>query len=126
MSVYLSTRIDMIDFLHCSSSVRTYETSKYFIERIKFIDIQYDESLYHSSSSEIINNIKCYDEQYNSAMIIAHNPGLTNLINEISDISLDNLPTTGLVEINFDCTKWSDISTDNSTVVDIKLPKQLK
>ena len=126
MSVYLSTRIDMIDFLHCSSSVRTYETSKYFIERIKFIDIQYDESLYHSSSSEIINNIKCYDEQYNSAMIIAHNPGLTNLINEISDISLDNLPTTGLVEINFDCTKWSDISLDNSTVVDIKFPKQLK
>ena len=126
MSVYLSTRIDMIDFLHCSSSVRTYETSKYLIERIKFIDIQYDESLYHSSSSEIINNIKCYDEQYNSAMIIAHNPGLTNLINEISDISLDNLPTTGLVEINFDCTKWSDISQDNSTVVDIKFPKQLK
>jgi phosphohistidine phosphatase len=126
MSVYLSTRIDMIDFLHCSSSVRTYKTSKYFIERIKFIDIQYDESLYHSSSSEIINNIKCYDEQYNSAMIIAHNPGLTNLINEISDISLDNLPTTGLVEINFDCTKWSDISIDNSTVVDIKFPKQLK
>ena len=116
----------MIDFLHCSSSVRTYKTSKYFIERIKFIDIQYDESLYHSSSSEIINNIKCYDEQYNSAMIIAHNPGLTNLVNEISDISLDNLPTTGLVEINFDCTKWSDISQDNSTVVDIKFPKQLK
>ena len=126
MSVYLSTRIDMIDFLHCSSSVRTYETSKYFIERIKFIDIQYDESLYHSSSSEIISNIKCYDEQYNSAMIIAHNPGLTNFINEISDISLDNLPTTGFVEINFDCTKWSDISIDNSTVVDIKFPKQLK
>ena len=126
MSVYLSTRIDMIDFLHCSSSVRTYETSKYFIERIKFIDIQYDESLYHSSSSEIISNIKCYDEQYHSAMIIAHNPGLTNLINEISDISLDNLPTTGFVEINFDCTKWSDISIDNSTVVDIKFPKQLK
>ena len=126
MSVYLSTRIDMIDFLHCSSSVRTYETSKYFIERIKFIDIQYDESLYHSSSSEIISNIKCYDEQYNSAMIIAHNPGLTNFINEIANVMLDNLPTTGLVEINFGCALWSDISLDNSTVVDIKFPKQLK
>ena len=126
MSSYLRSRIDNIDFLHCSSSVRTYETSKYFIERIKFIDIKYDDSLYHSSSSEIINKIKYYDKQYNSAMIIAHNPGLTNLINEISDIMLDNLPTTGFVEINFDCTKWSDISLDNSTVVDIKFPKQLK
>ena len=126
MSTYLHSRIEKIDFLHCSSSIRTYETSKYFTDRIKYTDIKYDESLYHSSSLEIINNIKCYDEQYNSAMIIAHNPGLTNFINEIANVILDNLPTTGLVEINFDCTKWSDISQDNSTVVDIKFPKQLK
>ena len=39
---------------------------------------------------------------------------------------LDNLPTTGLVEINFDCAKWADISQENSTVIDIKFPKQLK
>ena len=126
MSTYLHSRIDKIDFLHCSSSIRTHETSKYFTDRIKYTDIKYDESLYHGSSSEIINNIKFYEEKYKSAMIIAHNPGLTNLINAISDITLDNLPTTGLVEINFDCTKWSDISLDNSTVVDIKFPKQLK
>ena len=126
MSSYIHSRIDKIDFLHCSSSVRTYETSKYFIDRIKFVDIKYDESLYHSSSSEIINNINYYDEQYNSAMIIAHNPGLTNFVNEITNVMLDNLPTTGLVEINFDCAKWTDISQDNSTVIDIKFPKQLK
>ena len=72
------------------------------------------------------NNIKHYKEQYNSAMIIAHNPGLTNLINEIADVILDNLPTSGLVEICFDCALWSDISQDNSTVIDIKFPKQLK
>ena len=126
MSSYLSTRIDMIDFLHCSSAIRTYDTSKYFIERINFINIEYDESLYHSSSLEIMNNIKYYDEQYNSAMIIAHNPGLTNFVNQITNIMLDNLPTTGLVEINFDCAKWADISQENSKVIDIKFPKQLK
>ena len=126
MSTYLHSRIEKIDFLHCSSSIRTHETSKYFTDRIKYTDIKYDESLYHSSSLEIINNIKCYDEQYNSAMIIAHNPGLTNFINEIANVILDNLPTTGLVEINFDCAKWLDISQDNSTVIDIKFPKQLK
>ena len=64
------------------------------MDKIKFIEIKYDESLYHSSSYVIINNIKCYLEKYNSALIIAHNPGLTNFINEISNVSLDNLPTT--------------------------------
>ena len=126
MASYLRGRVEKIDFLHCSSSIRTYETSQFFIDRIKFIDIKYDESLYHCSSSLIINNIKHYKEQYNSAMIIAHNPGLTNLINEIADVILDNLPTSGLIEICFDCALWSDISQDNSTVIDIKFPKQLK
>ena len=96
------------------------------MDKIKFIEIKYDESLYHSSSYVIINNIKCYLEKYNSALIIAHNPGLTNFINEISNVSLDNLPTTGLVEIDFNCVMWSDISLNNSTVIDIKFPKQLK
>ena len=126
MSSYLLSKIDKIDFLHCSSSVRTHETSKFFMDKIKFIEIKYDKSLYHSSSSVIINNIKCYLEKYNSALIIAHNPGLTNFINEISNVSLDNLPTTGLVEIDFNCVMWSDISLNNSTVIDIKFPKQLK
>ena len=61
-----------------------------------------------------------------SAMIIAHNPGLTNLINQITNISLDNLPTTGLAEIDFSSYNWNNISNDNSTLIDLKFPKQLK
>ena len=59
-------------------------------------------------------------------MIIAHNPGLTNLINDITDIYLDNLPTTGLAEIDFSCLKWNDISSKNSNLIQLKFPKQLK
>ena len=59
-------------------------------------------------------------------MIIAHNPGLTNLINDITNIYLDNLPTTGLAEIDFSCPKWNDISSKNSNLIQLKFPKQLK
>ena len=40
--------------------------------------------------------------------------------------SLDNLPTTGLVEIEFKINHWSNISSENSNVIDLKFPKQLK
>ena len=59
-------------------------------------------------------------------MIIAHNPGLTNLINMITNINLDNLPTTGIANIDFDCDSWNNISIENSNLVDLKFPKQLK
>lgn len=126
MANYLSVKINKIDYLHSSSSVRTFETSKFFINQIKFEKIEYDDALYHSSSRSILNMIKNYSEEYQSAVIIAHNPGLTNFINELTNISLDNLPTTGVAEINFNCDNWKNISIENSTLIDLKFPKQLK
>ena len=70
--------------------------------------------------------IKDYSDEYQSVTIIAHNPGLTNLINELTNISLDNLPTTGLAEIKFNSDSWADISCENSSLIDLKFPKQLK
>ncbi len=126
MADYLKSKIGKIDYLHSSSSVRTFETSKYFINQIQFRKIEYDDSLYHCSSSSILKMIMNYSEDYQSAMIIAHNPGLTNLINNIIDISLDNLPTTGIAKIDFDCAEWLDVSSKNSNLIDLKFPKQLK
>ena len=126
ISNYLSKKTNFIDFLHSSSSVRTFETSKFFTERIKFGKVKYDDNLYHSSSESILNLIKNYSNKYSSVMLIAHNPGLTHLINQITNISLDNLPTTGLAEIHFSCNKWNEISSKNSNLIDLKFPKQLK
>ena len=126
MANFLSSKINKICFLHSSSSVRTFETSKFFIDRIKFDQIKYDDSLYHSSSFSILNLIRNYSDNFSSVAIIAHNPGLTNLINELTNIDLDNLPTTGIVEIDFNCIKWNDISLNNGNLIQIKFPKQLK
>ena len=43
-----------------------------------------------------------------------------------ANIYLDNLPTTGLAEIDFSCLKWNDISSKNSNLIQLKFPKQLK
>ena len=126
MADYLKSKIKKIDYLHSSSSVRTFETSKYFIKQIQFVKIQYDDSLYHCSATSILNMISSYSDNYQSVMIIAHNPGLTNLINNITNVTLDNLPTTGLAEIEFNCDSWSKISYENCNLIDLKFPKQLK
>ena len=126
MSKYLSKQIKKIDIMHCSSSVRTVETSKFFKSEISFGKIFYDDNLYHSSSNLILELIKNYSEKYSSLLILAHNPGLTNLLNNLTKANLDNLPTAGLAFIEFNCKHWKDICRDNSIIRDIKFPKQLK
>lgn len=44
-------------------------------------------------------------------MLFGHNPGLTNLFNEISDAYLDNLPTCAVVMIQFESQSWTNIFT---------------
>ena len=126
MANFLSKKISKICYLHSSDSVRTFETSKFFTERIKFDKIKYDDSLYHSSSFSILNLVRNYSDNFSSVAIIAHNPGLTNLINELTNIDLDNLPTTGIAEIDFNCIKWNNISLNNGNLIQIKFHKQLK
>ena len=48
------------------------------------------------------------------------------MINSLTNITLDNLPTTGIVEIDFNCDSWENISIENSNLIGIKFPKQLK
>ena len=59
-------------------------------------------------------------------MIIAHNPGLTNFVNLMTDLELWNLPTTGLVAINFNVDSWEMIDKTNGKVFCKKFPKELK
>ena len=59
-------------------------------------------------------------------MIVAHNPGLTNFVNLMTDLALWNLPTTGMLVINFDVDSWEMIDKSNGSVFCKKFPKELK
>jgi phosphohistidine phosphatase len=126
ISDFLSNLIQEIDMLHSSSSERTRETAAYFIDKIKIKKCVFDQSLYHISSENLLNIIRAYDNSLNSAMIIAHNPGLTNFVNTLTDLNLWNLPTTGLVIINFNVDSWEEIQNSSAEVFCRKFPKELK
>ena len=60
-----------------------------------------------------------------SLMLIGHNPGLTQLVNFFTNINLYNLPTTGIVVINFIIDKWNNIRDSKGNIELIKFPKEL-
>ena len=65
-------------------------------------------------------------EAYDNVAIVAHNPGLTDLINFLGNVRLDNLPTGGYCQYKFDVNRWEDIGEDTGEVVHIEFPKQFK
>ena len=66
------------------------------------------------------------NNKYNKAIIVGHNPGLTNIVNKLTNLKLDNLPTSGIVIIVFDVDNWKKINYKSGLVEWIKFPKDLK
>jgi len=126
MSNYLREKEKKIDKLILSTSKRTRLTSKYFTEKIHFDSISYLDELYHASYSDIINIISKVENNFNSVMVIGHNPGLTELINQYTIINIYNLPTTGVVKVEFKGDKWERITENKGSIVYKKFPKELK
>ena len=126
MSNYLREKEKKIDKLILSTSIRTRLTSKYFIEKIHFNSISYLDELYHASYSEIIKIISKIENNFNNIMVIGHNPGLTELINHFSDMRIYNIPTSGIIKVEFKEDKWSKITENKGKIVYKKFPKELK
>ena len=126
MSNYLREKEKKIDKLILSTSIRTRLTSKYFIEKIHFNSISYLDELYHASYSEIIKIISKIENNFNNIMVIGHNPGLTELINHFTDMRIYNIPTSGIIKVEFKEDKWSKITENKGKIVYKKFPKELK
>ena len=126
MSNYLREKEKKIDKLILSTSKRTRLTSKYFTEKIHFDSISYIDELYHASYSDIINIISKVENNFNSIMVIGHNPGLTELINQYTNMNIYNLPTTGVVKVEFKENKWKRITENKGKIIYKKFPKELK
>jgi phosphohistidine phosphatase len=75
-------------------------------------DVAIDENLYLASPDAILRVVARLDDELGSVLLVGHNPGLTELVNRlVPDLALDNLPTSGVVAVDFDVTSWRDSAT---------------
>ena len=86
-------------------------------------DIQTDKRLFHASVSRIMQVISETPNQFDTLAIFGHNPGLTGLINQISDFELWNLPTCAICGIEFSFDSWGQIISGKGTKFYYDYPK---
>ena len=66
--------------------------------------------LYGESEDEVLNMIKHTNDRYHHLFIFGHNPVFTDLSNLFLKQQIDNLPTSGVVILNFETEQWMGIS----------------
>ena len=126
MAKRLRKRNIKVDAFISSPAKRAKKTAEYFI---KEFDRDKDEiifisSLYDASVSDFNAAIKSIDDKYDRVALFSHNPGITQLANElVAGAEIDNMPTCSIFAVQGDVEKWKDFSKVKKEFLFFDYPK---
>lgn len=86
--------------------------------------IRYSDTLYLSSENVLFHLLDNIDDAVNQAMLIGHNPELTNLANTITDRQISNIPTCGVCCLDLDIPSWAEIGEHCGKLRFFEFPKK--
>lgn len=93
-----------------SPAKRAVETAHYFLKAFDKKDKQLilDARLYEPQVVNFYNVIEQIDKDEECIALFSHNPGITDFINQLTDVHVDDVPTCGIFAIRADIKKWKE------------------
>lgn len=113
------------DAMVSSPARRAKKTAQIIAEKLQFPGgkINYLDRIYDADDSDLLEIIQHQPKKVEVMMLFGHNPEFTDLANELSNSHIDNVPTTGIVCINFDVEKWEEVDYGKGRLVFFDYPK---
>ena len=96
-----------------STALRAITTAEILAEQVGFPkeQIQRSKDLYHASATVLQEFIAELDDRIRSVALFGHNPGMTSLVANLYGLQIGNLPTCGVVHLQFNENTWSAVSS---------------
>lgn len=114
------------DLILTSPAERALQTVKYFADvfNIDKSKIIIREEIYNLGPVAIRKLLSQIDDTHNVVYLFGHNPDLTSLVNQLLDVFIENIPTTGIVCIDFDFDSWKEILNNKGNLRFFEYPKK--
>ncbi|WP_321777927.1 SixA phosphatase family protein [Sulfurimonas sp.] len=111
------------DIILSSDALRAKKTIKAIAKKVKFKNkIKFRKKIYEASLSTLHKMIKKVDNKNSTLFLCGHNFELNMMAQKYVGLD-ENIPTCGIVEIEFNCNKWKDISKQNARLISFDYPK---
>ena len=127
MGLRFAKRYPEVDYVMISSPAkRAVSTARLFAEASGYAleDIVIDDRLY-SIDVHLLNQIVAeFDEAWGHVVVIGHNPVLTDFVNKATKHFIENLPTAGVAELQFQVDSWSEVENAQATLAELDIPKR--
>lgn len=100
------------DLIISSPATRTMETAHFFAKALNVApdNFQSQSRLYNGTPQVLTQIIKNISDKYQQVFLFAHNTGLTDFVNSLTNVHVDNLPTCGVFAVKIQTDLWRDFS----------------
>lgn len=97
------------DLIVSSPAKRAARTARVFAEEldVKKKHIIFNEALYLAPPSVYYEVLTRLDPTCDTVALFAHNDGITEFANQLTDVRIDNIPTCGVFAIRIQCDDWT-------------------
>ena len=114
------------DLVLVSDAMRTRLTAETFIKTLHLDrnKVEYNHDLYDFSGYDLVRVIKKCDSKVDTLMVFGHNHAITAFVNTYGNEYIENVPTCGVVVINFEIDYWSDLKQGET--MNTVFPRDLK
>jgi phosphohistidine phosphatase len=86
-------------------------------------NIVLDRQIYLAGAPKLMQIVSLFDESAENALLVAHNPALTDLTELLARSGIENIPTAGLVTIEFTIDHWLEIGEGDGKISAVDYPK---
>ena len=86
--------------------------------------VKSSKDIYHAGERELLRIVQNQDDQHSTIMLFGHNPGFTWFANSLTGEQIENIPTAGIVAIEFDCDSWKNVTYDQGKMQFFDYPKK--
>lgn len=127
MGERLKSRNIIPDLIISSMAKRAKQTAKKIAAAVGYPEdkIVWMDKLYHCIPSVFEEVTYDIDDNVKTTFIVAHNPGITEFVNELSPkFTTNHMPTCGIVAAEFEAEQWNEFSNTTKKVILFDYPKK--
>jgi phosphohistidine phosphatase len=113
------------DLMISSDAVRAYTTAQIIATKLNYPiqNIQQKHEIYEATPETVLNVLRQVADDKNVVFIFGHNPTFTMIANHFSDDKIENVPTCGILAVNFEMQSWKELNQQNSHFSFFDFPK---
>jgi len=112
------------DAILSSPAKRALKTAKLIAAEIGYpkqrIDVR--EEIYEQSPAALVELVAGLEAGWNRVFLVGHNPELTDLANRLTGSNIENVPTGGIVSVEFSASSWRECAQEGGRLALFERP----